>query len=60
MLMNYQLMAKGYLPVSIAKEQRLEYYLALEEFATNKNLQPFVELIARLKEERLDEYLRLS
>ncbi len=59
LLMNYQLMANGFLPVSIAKEDRLEYYLALEEFAVNKDLQPFLELVAKLEEERLDEYLSL-
>jgi len=59
LLMNYQLMANGFLPVSIAKEDRLEYYLALEEFAVNNDLQPFLELVAELEEERLDEYLRL-
>ena len=59
LLMNYQLMAKGFLPISIAKEERLNYYLALEEFAVNNDLQPFLELVAELEEERLDEYLRL-
>ena len=34
MLMNYQLMAKGFLPVSIAKENRLEYFDALEAMNT--------------------------
>lgn len=59
LLMNYQLMAKGFLPVSVAKENRLDYYLALEEYAVNHNLQPFLELVAKLEEERLDEYLKL-
>ncbi len=35
MIMNYQLMAAGFLPVSIAKEKRLEYYEALEAYAVN-------------------------
>ena len=59
LLMTYQLMANGFLPISIAKEERLNYYLALEEFAVNNDLQPFLELVAELEEERLDEYLRL-
>lgn len=59
LLMNYQLMAKGFLPVSISKEERLEYYIALEAFAVNKDIQPFLELVAKLEEERLDEYLKL-
>lgn len=59
LLMNYQLMLNGFLPVSVAKENRLEYYDALEEFAVNGNLQPFADFIAVPEEERLDEYLKL-
>ena len=59
MLMNYQLMKNGYLPVSIAKENRLEYFDALEAYATNDNLMPFAEMIASLEEKRLDEYLSI-
>ena len=46
MIMNYQLMANGFLPVSIAKENRLEYFEALEAYAVNGELQPFAEMIA--------------
>lgn len=60
LIMNYQLMANGFLPVSIAKENRLDYYNALEEYAVNQNLVPFTELIASLEEERLDQYLKLK
>ena len=59
MLMNYQLMKNGYLPVSIAKENRLEYFDALEAYTTNDNLMPFAEMIASLEEKRLDEYLSI-
>ncbi|MCM1181208.1 MAG: Fic family protein, partial [Clostridium sp.] len=59
MIMNYQLMANGYLPVSIAKENRLEYFEALEAYAVNGELQPFTEMIASLEEQRLDEYLEI-
>lgn len=59
LIMNYQLMLKGFLPISIAKEQRLEYYNTLEEYVVNKNLVPFTELIAALEEKQLDEYLKL-
>lgn len=60
MIMNYQLMAAGFLPVSIAKENRLEYFEALEAYAVNGDLQPFAEMIATLESERLDEYLGLA
>ncbi len=57
MIMNYQLMAAGFLPVSIAKENRLEYYEALDTYAARHDLQPFAEMVAALEEQRLDEYL---
>lgn len=56
MLMNYQLMAAGFLPVSIAKENRLGYFEALECYAVSGDLQPFAEMIGELEEERLDEF----
>ena len=59
LLMNYQLLSYGFLPVSIDKETRLEYYNYLEEYAVNGNLQPFADLIADLEEKHLDEYLKL-
>ena len=57
MIMNYQLMSQGFLPVSIAKETRLEYFDALEAYAVNDDLVPFADMIAGLEEQRLDEYL---
>lgn len=60
MLMNYQLMAAGFLPISIAKENRLEYFDALEAYAVDGNLVPFAEMIAALEEARLDEYLAMD
>ena len=59
MLMNYQLMAGGFLPISIAKESRLEYFEALEAYAVDGNLTPFAEMVTALEEARLDEYLAI-
>ena len=58
LIMNYQLMSGGYLPVSIPKEQRFDYYDCLEEYAVKGNSQPFVEMIAQLEEQRLDWYVK--
>ena len=55
LIMNYQLMNNGYLPVSIKVEDRLEYYNVLDLYATTGNLKPFIELIENLEEKRLDE-----
>ena len=60
LLMNYQLLSQGFLPVSIAKEDRLNYYNTLEEFATEGNLEPFADFIAELEEQQLDEYLKMN
>ncbi len=60
MIMNYQLIATGFLPVSIAKENRLEYFEALEKYAMEGDLKPFANMIAELEEQRLDEYLGIT
>ncbi|MDN0055218.1 Fic family protein [Collinsella ihumii] len=60
MLMNYQLMLAGFLPVSVAKEQRIEYYDALEEYAVHGELSSFADMVAALEETRLEEYLAID
>lgn len=59
LIMNYQLMAHNFLPVSISKEHRLSYFEALEEYAVNGNLEPFTNMIADLEETQLNEYLSI-
>lgn len=59
LIMNYQLMLRGFLPVSISKENRLSYFETLEEYAVNSNVKPFADMIALLEEEQLKEYLSL-
>lgn len=59
MLMNYQLMAQNFLPVFVAKENRLEYFEALEAWAVDGDLRPFADMIAALEEQRLDEGLAI-
>ena len=59
LLMNYQLMSRGFLPISVDKEKRLDYYNALEKYAVKKDLQPFIDFVAVLEEMQLDEYLNL-
>lgn len=57
LLLNYQLMANGFVPISIAKENRLEYYNALEAYAVDGFLAPFAEMIAGLEGAWLDRYI---
>lgn len=59
MIMNYQLMSEGFLPVSIAKENRLKYYDVLDEYASTGKIKPFADMIAEIELERLKEYLSL-
>lgn len=60
LIMNYQLMKNGFLPISIKKESRLEYFNTLEEYAVKDNLEPFVEMLSILEEEQLDRYLNMK
>lgn len=55
LLMNYQLMQTGYLPISIKVKDRLEYYNVLDIYATTNNIKPFKDFIEKLEEDRLDE-----
>lgn len=57
LIMNYQLLANGFPAVSIAKENRLDYFNALEAYATEGNLVPFAEMVADLADQQLDCYL---
>lgn len=59
LIMNYQLLIHGYLPVSVAKENRLDYYNALEQYAVKGDLSPFADFVAELEEQQLDEYMKL-
>lgn len=60
MIMNYQLLSWGFLPVSIAKENRLEYFEALEAYAVNDDLAPFAEMITGLEQRRLEECIAIA
>lgn len=60
LIMNYQLLANGFPAVSIAKENRLAYFDALEAYALKGDLAPFAEMIAGLTEQQLDRYLGMT
>ena len=57
LIMNYQLMSSGYLPVSIPKDERLNYFECLESYAIKGDLSTFISFIAELEEKRLDYYI---
>lgn len=60
LIMNYKLMENGWLPVSIKKENRLEYFNALESYAVDKDLAPFSNMIARLQEVQLEQHISME
>lgn len=55
LIMNYQLMQKGLLPINIKVEDRLDYYNTLDTYAVQKDLIPFMNFIATIEEKRIDE-----
>ncbi|MDR3223459.1 MAG: Fic family protein [Methanobrevibacter sp.] len=57
-IMNYQLLQNGFLPISIKTENKGSYYDALEEYGVNDNLNSLIELIHKLEEDQLDFYLK--
>ncbi len=59
LLMNLDLMNHGYNPVIIKKEDRLEYYEALDKAHTTGEYTDFVKLITKLEIEILKKYLKL-
>jgi Fic family protein len=59
LIMNYQLMNCGFLPISIAKERRLDYYNALDKYAAEGILDDFTDMIAELEEVQLDKYISI-
>lgn len=59
LIMNYQLMSYGFLPISIAKENRLDYYNALDKYVAQGILDNFTNMIAELEEAQLDKYISI-
>jgi len=59
LLMNYQLLKNNFLPVSIKKENRLNYYNALEEYAINRNIEPFANMIYDLEVKEIEKAISM-
>lgn len=57
LLMNFELLRSGYLPVIISVEQRFDYYEALDAAHTSGDYSSFFELVARLEKQTLERYL---
>jgi Fic family protein len=59
LLLNFELMKNGYPPVIIEKEDRAEYYAALDLAHTTGDPSPFIALLATILEKTFDWYLKL-
>jgi Fic family protein len=57
LLMNFVAIKNGYPPLVIKKEQRIEYYDALDTAHTTKNYTQFVALLTNITEKALDFYI---
>lgn len=59
LIMNYQLMRGGFLPININTQDRVRYYECLDEYAANRELAPFTDFVAELEEKRITQYLNI-
>ncbi len=60
LIMNYQLLSEGFPAISVAKEDRLEYFKALDVYAVEGSLQPFADLVAGLVDRQMEKYIEIS
>ncbi len=57
-IMNYQLMNLGFLPINIKNEDKFKYYDSLEKYAVEDDISDFENLIKELENEELDKYIK--
>jgi Fic family protein len=58
LLLNLELLKSGFVPIVIKKEQRLQYYQALDHSHVEGDFIDFIQMIVDLEQERLEFYLR--
>ena len=59
LLMNFEAMRSGYLPIIIKADVRLKYYDALDKAMTTRNYTDFIKIIVEEENKILDKYLEL-
>lgn len=57
LLMNFEVMKSGYLPIIIRASLRLKYYNALDKAMTKHDYTDFIKLVGEEENRLLDEYL---
>lgn len=58
LLLNFELMKNGYVPIVIKKEQRVEYYDSLDFSHVKGNYSAFIKLVACVLDDTLNFYIR--
>lgn len=59
LIMNFEIMKKGYLPIIIKKENRMKYYEALDKAHMTLDYTDFIKLLSNLENNILDKYLKI-
>ncbi len=59
LLINLELMKKGYPPIDIKFKDRLKYYEAFDKYHLNNDINPMKKMISNYLNERLDLYLQI-
>lgn len=57
LIMNLSLLNDGYTMLNIKKEMRAEYFLALNQYGENKDLNPFIKFMETAMIHQIDEFL---
>lgn len=60
LLMNFELMKQGYLPIIIEQDKRFRYYEVLDTAAVVNNFEPFVDFVRDYEYKELKRYLELT
>lgn len=60
LIMNYQLIKNGYLPVSIPVQDRSNYCKLLDDYCANNDMEPFTNYIMALEKEELRQMIALA
>ena len=59
LMMNYALLEKGYLPISIKKTQKEAYFQALEAYVCQHEIRPLRHLLTECMERRFDSFFAM-
>ena len=59
LLLNFELMKAGFLPIDVKFSDRAAYYQCFGEFDERGDVGPLSRLVAKYEEQRLREYLRM-